>query len=357
MSKKIIIISSIVVLLGIMSFFIFKEVTKIKIVKKTEDKYVAYVKINPSVKLDYSRKCTEYSNKKIECEEPMVYEYELVNEDAKEIFKDVNLLEGNNDLYSVIDNIVTKVSEKGIEVKDVEIKSDWNEINTYLETKQEEIKKQEETKQENVNTSEINTNNENINTGEIKENTNSENNTETNIETQKEEKPSFNINVNVQEEENIVNEITEEKEEEAKKKAEEEAKKKAEEEARIKAEEEAKKKAEEEAKKKAATTIYLKDKVTYDEVLYLYECDKCFTTSLINKLKRAKGHHVLSADDSSISVARITKLSGKYNSSSYMGSSMLKKLTEAGATGDPRGGGSGEDLTKEYCKYFNLTCE
>ena len=333
MSKKIIIISSIVVLLGIMSFFIFKEVTKIKIVKKTEDKYVAYVKINPSVKLDYSRKCTEYSNKKIECEEPMVYEYELVNEDAKEIFKDVNLLEGNNDLYSVIDNIVTKVSEKGIEVKDVEIKSDWNEINTYLETKQEEIKKQEETKQENVNTSEINTNNENINTGEIKENTNSENNTETNIETQKEEKPSFNINVNVQEEENIVNEITEEKEEEAKKKA------------------------EEEAKKKAATTIYLKDKVTYDEVLYLYECDKCFTTSLINKLKRAKGHHVLSADDSSISVARITKLSGKYNSSSYMGSSMLKKLTEAGATGDPRGGGSGEDLTKEYCKYFNLTCE
>ena len=221
MSKKIIIISSIVVLLGIMSFFIFKEVTKIKIVKKTEDKYVAYVKINPSVKLDYSRKCTEYSNKKIECEEPMVYEYELVNEDAKEIFKDVNLLEGNNDLYSVIDNIVTKVSEKGIEVKDVEIKSDWNEINTYLETKQ------EETKQENVNTSDINTNNENINTDEIKENTNSENNTETNIETQKEEKPkSFNINVNVQEEENIVNEITEEKEEEQKRIAEEEAKKK-----------------------------------------------------------------------------------------------------------------------------------
>ena len=355
MNKKIlIIIIAILLLSGGIGFFIIKEVNKVKIVKKSEDKYVAYVKINPSVKLDYSRKCIEYSNKKIECEEPIVYEYELVNEDAKEIFKDVNLLEGSKDLYSVINNIVDNASKKGIEVKDVEIKSDWKEINTYIETKNEEkIKENNETNNQTNN--EVN-NNENTNKNNTEIN-NNENN-QTNNEQPKEEKTSpITINVNVQEEEQITNEITTEKEEEAKKKAEEEAKKKAEEEARIKAEEEAKKKAEEEAKKKAAQTIYLKDNVKYDHNMSTYTCDNCFSTSLINTIKKAKGYKLIKGSSSEITYAKINKLSGKYNSTTYFGSSLSKKITNAGGIESGGAGGSGDDLTKSVCSEYHLTCE
>ena len=76
--------------------------------------------INPSVKLDYSRVCNEYKDGTKECTEPVVYDYELVNDDAKEIFKDIDLLSGTKDLSSVIDFICDKVKDSGIEVKNVD---------------------------------------------------------------------------------------------------------------------------------------------------------------------------------------------------------------------------------------------
>ena len=260
----------------------------VKVVNEKVDKYIAYIKINPSIKLDYSRKCTEYSDKTIKCDEPIVEEYELVNEDAKEMFKDVDLLSEDKNLYNVINNICNKAREKGVEIKDIEIKSDWNEINTYLTEKQNK-KKENQTNSETTNT-EI----ENNKTNTIEEN-------------------NINFNIDIQEEQNISTQIANEKEEEQKRIAEEEAKKKAEEEARIKAEKEAKKKAEEQA----AVTIKLSDNVTYSMSEQRYECTNCFSTSLINTFKNAKGYYVKNSSASQIVFRRITNLSSPYNNTKY----------------------------------------
>ena len=327
--KKVIIISLITILPFILAGCGNKK-EEIKIVSEKTDKYIAYVKINPSVKLDYSRKCTEYSNKSIECDEPLVDEYELINDDAKEIFKDINFLESYKKLYSVITNICTSAKEKGIDVKDVEIKSDWDGINQYLEEKSKETKTNNETNNNQQNTKDEN------------------NQTEQNIV---EENNNFNYNVNVVEEEQITNDITTEKEEE-------EARKKAEEEAKKKAEEEAKKKAEEEAKKKAAVTIKLKDNVTFCHEMRTYTCDNCFSNSLINTIKKAKGYSVTKSSSSEITYKRITKLTGSYgNNSNYIGSNVTNKITAAGGVEAGGAGGCDDSLTKAICNEYHLTCE
>ena len=48
--------------------------------KETTNNYVAYIKINPSIKIEYSQTCNE-----ITCNDPIVTKYELINEDAKNI--------------------------------------------------------------------------------------------------------------------------------------------------------------------------------------------------------------------------------------------------------------------------------
>ena len=334
MSKKVlIIICSIVIVLGISSFFIIKEITKVKIVNTKEDKYVAYVKINPSIKLDYVVKCIEYSDKKIKCEEPSVYQYDLVNEDAKEIFKDVNLLEKSKDLYSVINNIVAKVSEKGIDTNNIEINSDWKEINTYIDSKKEEHEK------------EVKTNTSDINNKETKEENNNTNNT--NID-----KP-ININVNVQKEAEIKNEISEDITKEEIRIAEEKKK----EEERIKKEEEEKKKKEEEEKTKLASTINLSDNVTYDETMLTYSCKNCFSDSLLKTLKKAKGYNVTTATSSELTFHKITKLSGKYNSKTFFGNDLTNKILAAGAENTGGAGSQDNKLTSQICKKYNLNCQ
>ena len=325
MNKKVlIIIISLLLVIGCITTFFIINNNKIKIVNETNDKYVAYVKINPSVKLDYSRKCTEYSDKSIKCNEPIVDEYELINEDAKEIFNDVDLLKETKDLYKVIENIVNKVSEKGIEVKDIEIKSDWKEINTYLDEKKKEDSK------------------------EVKPNENNKTNN-----TNKEIKNEININVNVEKVDEIRNDINKKKEEE-KIKIEEE-KKKQEEEQKKKDEEEKKKKEEEE--KRLASTIYLNDNVKYSETMLTYSCKNCFSTSLINTFKKAKGYYLVKGDSSEITFHKITKLNGKYNNKTYYGNDITNKILAAGGEKIGEAGSEGESLNSNICKKYNLICQ
>ena len=96
-------------------------------------KYTAYIKINPSVKLEYSQTCNRLDTSIYDCAEPVVESYDLINEDAETIFEDINLFEKGKTLDKVLEVIVDKVEESNIEFKTVEITSDWTEINTYIE--------------------------------------------------------------------------------------------------------------------------------------------------------------------------------------------------------------------------------
>ncbi len=282
-----------------------KESLERKVLKENIEEYVAYVKINPSIKLDYTRKCTMYNDSTTECNEPEVEKYELVNDDAKEIFKDIDLLSGKKDLKSVIENICTTVQNAGIEVKDVSVQSNWNEINTYLT-------------EENKNTSNITENAEQP-----------ENNEETTT-------PAFPINTEIVKEETITETINEE----------------------VKVEQEAKKVAKAKAEaERIANTIQLNKNVVYSHSLETYECSGCLSSSLINQLKTAKGHYVKEATSSKITIGVITNLSGGYNAAKFKGTSLISKITAAGAEVTGGAGGSDEPLTLEVCKNYNLTCE
>ena len=153
-------------------------------------------------------------------------------------------------------------------------------------------------------------------------------------------------------------------EEAAKKKAQEAAKKKAAEEAaKKKAQEAARKKAAEEAaKKKAATTIMLKDNVTYVPGVETFECDEtenCVTINLVNKVKSFKGYNVVSYNSNEITIKFIDRLSAKYNNSAYLSDfESVKKVIIAAGTVNIGGKVAGVyNLTKSACVEYNLTCE
>ena len=131
------IITIIVIAIGCGVYFLLsnkKEEPKTKTDEPKEviNTYVAYVKINPSIKLEYTEKCVEN-----QCEEPIVTNYELLNEDAKEMFKNVNLLDGDKTLAAVVEKICETAKENDYDVSNVEIVSDWKEINSYIEENKE----------------------------------------------------------------------------------------------------------------------------------------------------------------------------------------------------------------------------
>lgn len=119
-------------IVGIISKNFFTNDNTIKVVKDNIEKYVAYIKISPSIKLEYSHACTLYSDGSEKCTEPKVYNYELINDDAKEIFKNVNILENNSNLSDVIELICKKAEEYDSSFQHIEIQSDWNKIKDYL---------------------------------------------------------------------------------------------------------------------------------------------------------------------------------------------------------------------------------
>ena len=87
-----------------------------------------------------------------------------------------------------------------------------------------------------------------------------------------------------------------------------------------------------------------------------YECDNCFSNNLINTLKNAEGHPVVSYSSSSITIKRITSLSRSYNSTSFFGTGYLSRITDAGGVEIGGAGGFEDLLTKEECSDYNLIC-
>lgn len=95
---------------------------------ETTNNYVAYIKINPSIKIEYSQTCNQNT-----CNDPIVTKYELINEDAKNIYKDIDLLGSDKDLIKVINLICETAKENDIVFDTINIYSNWDKFETYLE--------------------------------------------------------------------------------------------------------------------------------------------------------------------------------------------------------------------------------
>ena len=140
-SKKFLIsiTSALIVLLIIGSIVIFKkgntdDISTLQSDNSITNSYIAYLKINPSIKIEYTQTCKNVGNENefLDCEDPIVTNYELINEDAKNIYKDIDLLGSNKNLYQVLNLICETAKDNGIVFKNVEIYSNWENIKTYI---------------------------------------------------------------------------------------------------------------------------------------------------------------------------------------------------------------------------------
>lgn len=110
----------IVLIIGVILLFTLNNGKKEnKEIEPTVSTYNAYVSINPLVKLTFTVSCKED-----ECDNPKVVNYELVNDDAKEIYKDTELK--NKELSKAISLLIKTAEEKGITFDKVEYYSDWD---------------------------------------------------------------------------------------------------------------------------------------------------------------------------------------------------------------------------------------
>lgn len=99
--------------------------------KHIEMEYTMLVEINPSVKLTFQEsydECIDKDGNKSVCstKEQTVTEYDLVNEDAKEIYKDIDFK--GEKLYEAITTLCDTAKDHGIKFDSFEITSDWKTI-------------------------------------------------------------------------------------------------------------------------------------------------------------------------------------------------------------------------------------
>ena len=124
---------------GVFLFNREKEKDETSLTNSITNSYVAYVKINPSIKLEYTQTCrqVDQNSNDLICEDPSVTHYELVNEDAKNIYKDVNLIGSSDDLFKVLNLICQTATENGIVFDQMDVYTDWDKIETYIQEKKE----------------------------------------------------------------------------------------------------------------------------------------------------------------------------------------------------------------------------
>lgn len=116
LSKKwVIILSTILAAIGIalsLFLFVFKN--------DNENTYIAYVDINPLIKLNFKVSCDKDNN----CSNPIVKDYEFINEDAKTIYKD--LVIKDKPLKETIELLANTVKDNDIVFKEIHIYSNYN---------------------------------------------------------------------------------------------------------------------------------------------------------------------------------------------------------------------------------------
>ena len=127
-NKKLICIIGLALIFLIILIFLFRneKVDNNKNIQITNS-YVAYVKINPLIKIEYTQTCDKSG-----CSDPIVVKFDLVNDDAKDIYKDIDLIGTNNNLFNVLSLIVDTAKDNNLEFDNVEIYSNWNNLENYV---------------------------------------------------------------------------------------------------------------------------------------------------------------------------------------------------------------------------------
>lgn len=115
--KKILLIGGIIVLL-MLAIITFILLNNNKNVKNTKY-YNAYVSINPIVKLTFSVTC-----EKNKCTNPIITDFNLYNDDAKSIYKDINFKK--LELSNAINKIINIAKKNNIAFNEVNYYSNWN---------------------------------------------------------------------------------------------------------------------------------------------------------------------------------------------------------------------------------------
>ena len=155
--KKILIpIIVVIVVLIIIGCVLFKFVLTDK--AKNEDKnnidnnevntvdtnYTAYISINPLIKLTFKVSCKDNV-----CSEPLVTDYELVNDDAKEIYNDINIK--GKTLNDSVNELASIAENNNYSFETIKVYTDWSN-DDYFENNNDisidvEIKSTEEIKE------------------------------------------------------------------------------------------------------------------------------------------------------------------------------------------------------------------
>lgn len=149
-SKKsvllIIILIAIIILVGVLVFWNKKEHNKLKEPNVTEpevreNSYEAIISINPLIKLEFKETCHKANSEdNFSCEDPKVINYELINDDAKDIYSDLDFSSTNGILDEVLVMLCQKARENGIVFDKIDITSDWKSFKNY-ETESEILRK------------------------------------------------------------------------------------------------------------------------------------------------------------------------------------------------------------------------
>ena len=310
MKKKVIIVVVILlILIGTVCTLLFLKKDKKEEPLTSKDTYVksfiTYLEINPSIEFKCSQTCQKDESGKETCADPIVDSYTLVNEDANEIYDDVDLLAGGKKLIDVINLAYETAMENNIDGEKITLTSDWKDLQAYIDEKTTTV--------------------------------------------------TYTVVVNIKEKDDIIEQIKEDKVIAVEKKEDNKEEKKEE-----TPKTETPKPVEspkEEPVQSNPDVIMLSDNVTYSHTMRTYECVGCFSDTLINTLRTAKGHYLIEGFSDIVFIKVITGLSGKYNSETYYGHSYLDQVEAAGGEEVGGGGGNGEPLTMEICNQYHLKCE
>ena len=133
-NKKLIITISVLVMIIIVVSTILWLIFKDNKVRTTQNTYTAYVSINPLIKLTFKVSCQND-----DCTEPIITDTELINEDAKKVYKDLVL--ENKTLKESIELLASTVKDNDIAFKEVHIYTNYeNEEEFKIDSIDYEIK-------------------------------------------------------------------------------------------------------------------------------------------------------------------------------------------------------------------------
>ena len=137
-NQKILLTTSIVIIVAIIVIFILfvvgndaknKESNFSDNIITSDQVYEMYISINPIVKISFKERYLKCENEELnnKCNlSTEITEYELVNDDAKDIYKDIDFYE--KDIIEVIPKMVDAVNNSNINFTTINIITNWNGV-------------------------------------------------------------------------------------------------------------------------------------------------------------------------------------------------------------------------------------